>query len=118
MAINYLFDDISSGYVSGLRLAYQRAWTGDDDGDGFALQYLAWLPEFWNIRSYFAAGGGIAIGDPGFLGYGVIANAGLSYNLGGGLFINGEIAPILQVNTDEHITHGLMSANLGIGFLF
>lgn len=115
--INFILNDINSDYVYGLRLSYERAWTFWDDGDGFGLQLFSWLPSFYSIRPYAAIGSAFAISDDGFVGFGVFGNIGLSYELMEKVNLNIELSPIMQVNTHNHITHGVYTASAGISLV-
>ncbi len=115
---NIILNDIHSDFVYGLRLSYERAWTGSDDGDGIGLQVFSWLPSFYSIRPFAAIGTGFAIGDDGLLGYGLVGNFGVSYELVNNLNLNLEFSPIMQINTENKISHGVYTATAGLSWIF
>ncbi len=113
---NIILNESKDDFVYGLRLTYERAWTGSSDGDGIGAQVFSWFPSFYSIRPYGAIGTACAFGEDGFLGYGFMGNLGCSYAISDFLDFNIEFAPIRQINTEYDVNHWVYSATAGLSF--
>ena len=87
---------------------------------GASVQGAVWLPTVDKLRMYIASGPGFIANDfdEDEWGYGLISNAGLTFDLQNDLFLNGEVSTMLahKVSTNEnYLSLGVM---LGMSWNF
>ncbi len=91
-----------------------------NDGQGFGIPIVAWLPPVDKLHLYLGLGPAIGWQSlaNGIDGFGLIGNVGAAYQFADAFDLTGELSALLVRNRYDAVTTFMVSPKLSLGWLF